>query len=384
MRSARRDPSFVAMTEYIETLIIGGGQAGLAVGYHLMRSRRPFLILEANARVGDSWRKRWDTLRVFTPAKYNGLPGMRFPAPPLSFPTKDAVGDFQAAYAARFQLPLRTSTTVDGLSRDGDRYLVMAGESTFVADNVVIATGACQIPKVPAFASELSPAIHQLHSSAYRGPGQLREGQVLVVGTGNSGAEIAFEVSRTHDVFMAGSNPREIPFRHGAFGAAFALPLIRFLGTYVLTVDTPIGKRAQPQFIRHGAPLIRVKTKDLAAAGVKRVPRVVGVRDGVPLLADDRALNVTNVIWCTGFRTDFDWVHLAAFGDDGRPVQYRGVARLLPGLYFLGLEFQYAATSGVLPGIVRDARYVAQRIAVRGSARESSPESLGEFAAASK
>ena len=368
------------MSEHIETLIIGGGQAGLAVGYHLSRNGRALLILEANARVGDSWRKRWDSLRVFTPAKYNGLPGMRFPATPLSFPTKDAVGNFQAAYAARFQLPIRTSTTVDGLSRDGDRYVVTAGQGTYVADNVVIATGACQIPKVPAFASELKPAIQQIHSSAYRTSGQLRDGEVLVVGTGNSGAEIGFEVSRTHRVWMAGSNSREIPFRHGAFGATFALPLVRFLGTYVLTVDTPMGKRAQPQFLRHGAPLIRVKAKDLVAAGVERVARVVGVRDGLPLLADDRALEVANVIWCTGFKTDFAWVHLPAFGDDGRPIQYRGVARSLPGLYFMGLEFQYAAASGVLPGIVRDARYVAQHIADRMSARANSHDSVGDYA----
>ena len=369
------------MSEHIETLIIGGGQAGLAVGYQLRRSGRPLLILEANARVGDSWRKRWDTLRVFTPAKYNGLPGMRFPAPPLSFPTKDAVGDFQAAYAGRFQLPIRISTRVDGLSRAGDRYVVTASQSTYVADNVVIATGACQIPRVPAFASELKSAIQQIHSSAYRGPGQLREGEVLVVGTGNSGAEIGFEVSRTHRVLMAGSNPREIPFRHGAFGAAFALPLVRFLGTYVLTVDTPMGKRVQPQFLRHGAPLIRVKTRDLVAAGVERVPRLVGVRDGLPLLADDRALDVANVIWCTGFKTDFDWVHLPAFDDEGRPIQYRGVARSLPGLYFMGLEFQYAATSGVLPGIVRDARYVAQHIVARMLAWADFQDSVGEYAA---
>ena len=373
----------MAMSERIETLIIGGGQAGLAVGYHLKRKGRPFFILDANAHVGDSWRKRWDSLRVFTPAKYNGLPGMPFPAPPLSFPTKDAVGNFQAAYAARFQLPIRTSTSVDGLSRDGDRYVVTAGQRMYVSDNVVVATGACQIPKIPAFASELKPAIQQIHSSAYRSSGQLRDGEVLVVGTGNSGAEIGLEVSRTHRVWMAGSNPREIPFRHGAFGAAFALPLVRFLGTYVLTVDTPIGKRVQPQFLRHGAPLIRVKTKDLIAAGVERVSRVAGVRDGLPLLADDRALDVANVIWCTGFKTDFGWVHLSAFDDDGRPLQYRGIARSFPGLYFMGLEFQYAATSGVLPGIVRDARHVAQHIAARMPARANSENSAGEYAAAS-
>lgn len=371
------------MSEHIETLIIGGGQAGLAVGYHLRRNGRPLLILEANERVGDSWRKRWDTLRVFTPAKYDGLPGMRFPAPPLSFPTKDAVGDFQAAYAERFQLPIRTSTSVDGLSRDGDRYVVTAGQSSYVADNVVIATGACQIPKVPAFASELKAAIQQIHSSSYRSPRQLRDGGVLIVGTGNSGAEIGLELSRGHRVLMAGSNPREIPFRHGAFGAAFALPLVRFLGTYVLTVDTPMGKKVQPQFLRHGAPLIRVKVKDLAAAGVERVPRVVGVRDCLPLLADDRVLDVANVIWCTGFRTNFDWVRLPAFDDDGRPIQYRGVSRSVPGLYFVGLEFLYAATSGVLPGIVRDASYVSQHILARKLARPDSHDSVYERVAAS-
>ena len=162
------------MREHIETVIIGGGQAGLATGYHLARQGRPFVILEANRRIGDSWRKRWDSLRVFTPAKYNGLPGMRFPAPSLSFPTKDAVGDFQAAYAERFHLPVRTSTTVDALDRDADRYVLTAGRETLVADHVVIATGACQIPKLPAFASELGPGITQIHSSQYTSPTQLR------------------------------------------------------------------------------------------------------------------------------------------------------------------------------------------------------------------
>lgn len=370
------------MKEHIETVIIGGGQAGLAVGYQLRKSGRPFVILEANARVGDSWRKRWDSLRVFTPAKYNGLPGMRFPAPSLSFPTKDEVGDFQAAYAKRLDLPVRTSTRVDALDRDGDRYVVTAGEDTYDADNVVVATGACQIPRVPTFASELKPAIEQIHSSEYKSPSQLRDGDVLVVGTGNSGAEVAFELSRTRRVFVAGSTPREVPFKHGAFGAAFALPLIRFMGTYLLNVDTPVGRKAQPQFLRHGAPLIRVKAKDLAAAGVTRLPRVAGVSEGLPLLEGGQRIDVANVIWCTGFRTDFDWIHLPAFGEDGRPKQYRGVVRSMPGLYFLGLEFQYAATSGVLPGIVRDSVYVARDILARMPAG-ASVQVFGEYAAVS-
>ena len=371
------------MNEHIETVIIGGGQAGLAVGYHLARSNRSFVILEANERIGDSWRKRWDSLRVFTPAKFNGLPGMRFPAPSLSFPTKDAVADFQASYAARFNLPVRTSTKVDGLSREGDRYVVTAGSSTFAADNVVIATGACQVPRIPDFASELSPGIVQLHSSRYKSPAQLREGDVLIVGTGNSGAEISLELLRSHHVLLAGSNHAEIPFPHGAFTAAIAMPLVRFMGTYVLTVDTPMGKKAQAPFVRNGAPLVRTKLKDLVAAGVDRVSRLVGVRDGLPLIEGDRVLDVANVIWCTGFRTDFDWVHLPAFGVDGRPLQYRGEVAALPGLYFMGLEFQYAATSALLPGIGRDARHVAQRITSRAPAGARVQDSAGVYAAVS-
>jgi putative flavoprotein involved in K+ transport len=376
--------SFVSMNKHIETVIIGAGQSGLAAGYHLAKGGRPFVILEANERVGESWSKRWDSLRVFTPAKYNGLPGMRFPAPSLSFPTKDAVADFQAAYAERFRLPVRTSTRVDALDRDGSRYLVSSRRTTYTADNVVIATGACQIPKLPSFASELDPGIKQIHSSQYTNPEQLEEGGVLVVGTGNSGAEIALELSRTRQVWLAGSTHREVPVRHGALGAAFALPVIRFLGTYLLTVDTPVGRKAQPQFLRDGAPLIRVKARDLTAVGVRRVPRVVGVRDGRPLVADDRTFDAANVIWCTGFKTEFDWVHVPAFADTGRPMQYRGVVQSSPGLYFIGLEFQYAATSGVLPGIVRDARYVAQHITARMRAEAKSPRPIVEYAAVSK
>ena len=371
------------MNEHIETVIIGGGQSGLAVGYHLAKNGRSFLILEASERVGDSWRKRWDSLRVFSPAKFNGLPGMRFPAPRLSFPTKDAVADFQAAYATRFKLPIRTSTKVDALRKDGDCYVVAAGHETYVADNVVIATGANQIPKLPAFASALDPGIIQLHSSRYKGPAQLRDGHMLVVGTGNSGAEIAADLSRTHHVWISGPAPREVPFKHGAGAALFALPLIRILGTYVLTVDTLMGRKAQPQFLRHGPPLIRVKMKDLAAAGVQPVPRVTGVRNGVPVLADERAMDVANVVWCTGFKTSFDWIDLPAFGDDGRPMQYRGVVQSQSGLYFMGLEFQYAASSGVLPGIVRDAGYVARHILARAPASATSQASVGEYVAVS-
>src|SRR5215212_456154 len=172
-------------SEYFETVIIGGGQAGLSVGYHLAKRDLPFVILDANERIGDAWRKRWDSLRLFTPARYDGLQGWRFPAPAVSFPTKDEMADYLEAYAARFELPVRTGVEVDGLSREGDRFLITSVDRQFEAKHVVVATGANQVPKVPAFADELRSSIMQLHSSQYRHPSQLKEGAVLVVGAGN-------------------------------------------------------------------------------------------------------------------------------------------------------------------------------------------------------
>jgi putative flavoprotein involved in K+ transport len=368
--SSRHERTNGRRTEHVETVIVGGGQAGLVAGYHLKRLGRPFVILDENERVGDSWRNRWDSLRLFTPAKYNGLPGMPFPARRWSFPTKDEMGDYLEEYAARFELPVRTGVNVERISRVGERYLVEGGDLRFEADHVIVASGAYRTPKFPDFADDLDPRINQLDAAGYRNPSQLRDGGVLVVGVGNSGAEIALEVARTHHTWQAGKETGEIPVRHGSIPARLVLPVIRFLGYRVLTVKTPIGRKVGPKLKSRGAPLIRTKSKDLAAAGVERVPRVVGVRDGLPLLEDGRVLDVANVIWCTGFRHDFSWIDLPVFDDDGRPVHERGVVRSAPGLYFMGLVFQYAAVSDVLPGVGRDAAYVAKHIAqLDGGAR---------------
>ncbi len=353
-------------TERYETVIVGGGQAGLAVGYHLASGGGSFVILDANPRVGDAWRTRWDSLRLFTPAGYDGLPGWPFPAKPYSFPTKDEMADYLEAYAARFELPVRTGISVDGLTREGDRYVVTAGDLRFEADHVVVASGAYQIPKIPAFAAEIDPGIVQFHSRDYRSPTQLREGDVLLVGAGNSGAEIGFEVSRSHRTWLAGPDTGHIPVRHGGTSARLVFPLVRLVGHHVLTKGTPIGRKVVPKRLAHGDPLIRVRPKDIAAAGIERVPRVVEVRGGLPVLEDGRVLDVANVIWCTGFRQDFSWIDLPVFDGDGRPIHDRGIVASEPGLSFVGLPFQYSLSSDVLPSRMRDAGYVAKRILSRG------------------
>jgi len=363
--------------EYFDTIVIGGGQAGLAMGYHLARQDRDFVILDERDRVGDAWRQRWDSLRLFTPAKYDGLPGTRFPGDRLAFPTKDEQADYLELYAVEHALPVRTGMHVDRLWREGGTFALTCGGHRFAADRVVVATGPSHTPRVPDFARELSSSIVQLHSVDYRGPQQLQPGDVLVVGVGNSGAEIALELSRSHRTLLAGKESAEIPVRHGRAAARFALPVVRFLGMHVLTLKTPVGRKVGPDFSAHATPLIRTKRKDLAAAGVESVGRVVGVRDGLPVVDGDQTLAVSNVVWCTGFRNDHSWIDLPVFDDDGRPVYYRGVVQSAPGLYFLGQEFQFAAVSATLPGIGRDAEYLARDIASMASstAPGSSPHS---------
>jgi putative flavoprotein involved in K+ transport len=369
LAASERDEREASMPERepepIETVVVGGGQAGLSVGHHLARRGRPFLILDAGQRVGDAWRGRWDSLRLFTPARYDALAGLPMPAPAHSFPGKDQVADYLEAYAARFQLPVRTGVRVDRLWRDDGRFVVTAGDRSWAADNVVVAMSTFQVPRVPPFAAELDPAILQLHSSGYRRPSQLREGPTLVVGAGNSGAEIALELAGRHPTWLAGKESGHVPFRiEGAAARYVFQPLLfRVVGHRVLTVDTPIGRRLRPRLLAHGAPLVRVRPRDLAAAGVQRVPRVVGVRDGHPLMADQRVLEVANVIWCTGSGPDFSWIDLPVFGDrEHEPVHHRGVVASQPGLYFVGLSFLYAMSSGFLPGVDRDAEHVVQAI----------------------
>jgi len=357
--------------EHFRVVIIGAGQAGLSVGYHLTRLGISFVILDANPRVGDSWRSRWDSLRLFTPAQFDGLDGMPFPAPAGSFPTKKQMADYLAAYALRFALPVRNGVRVDRVWRANGRYCLRAGETVFEADQVVVAMANFQKPSTPDFAADVDPGIVQVHAFDYRNPGQLRDGAALVVGAGNSGAEIALELSRSRTTWLAGRDVGEIPFRMESFlGRHVQSRLVLRLAFHrLMTVDTPMGRKMRAA--HKPAPLIRTRNRDLAAAKVERMPRMAGVKNGRPMLEDGRVLDVANLVWCTGFQPNFSWIDLPVFDQDGRPSHARGVVHGEPGLYFVGLHFLYAMSSTMIHGVGRDANHVAGVIARREAAARS-------------
>ncbi|OMH27827.1 hypothetical protein BKD30_02505 [Tersicoccus phoenicis] len=346
------------------TVVVGGGQAGLAVGHHLARQGRDFVVLDAGRRVGESWRERCDSLRLFTPAQYDGLPGLPFPSPRGHFPTKGEMADYVERYAAEQQIPVLTQTTVLRVRPVAGGYGVSTSAGReLTAENVVIATGGTPVPRIPDLASDLSPAIHQLHSAQYRNPGSLPPGDVLVVGAGPSGVEIALELAATHRTVIAGRPTVQISHAVTRYAGGLYWALLHHL----LTLRTPVGRAAARGFHDRGAPLIRSSVADLARAGVTAVPRVTGAEDGVPRLEDGRAQLVATVIWCTGYRPEFGWVDGLRTDAHGWPSTDRGVVTGLPGVYVVGMPFQYGLTSGLVGGVGRDAAHVAAELARRST-----------------
>ena len=342
-----------------ETIVIGAAQAGLSAGRELGLRGKRFLLLDADRRVGDGWRRRWDSLRLFTPARYSGLPGLPFPAPRYHLPCKDEVADYLEQYAAHFELPVRLDTWVRSVRRDGGGFVIETPREAYEAANVIVATGPFQRPRVPAFTGELAPDIVQLHSSGYRNPAALPAGDVLVVGAGNSGAQIALELAQTRRVILAGRDTGSLPRQ------LLGRDIYDWIWPTILraSTDSLIGRRLASRMVG-GDPLVGITHGDIVAAGVTRAGRVIGVREGQPLLEDGTAAAVSTVVWATGFGPDLSWLELPALDPSGRPLHRRGVSPV-PGLYFLGQRLQAHLASSLIGGVGRDASEIVAHIARR-------------------
>ena len=345
-----------------DTIVIGAGQAGLSAGYHLAKRGKPFLILDSANRVGGSWANRWDSLRLFTPASRDSLPGMELGGG-YTFPTCEELLAYMERYVDHFDLPVRLGVAVDGLFREGDRFRVTAGAESFEADNVILAIGAHRVPKTPSFATELDGDIVQLHSVDYRNQAQLAPGTVLIVGAGNSGAEIGVEVAKTHRVLLAGRDVGQLPIDMRTWQGKVMFPMIWWVWEHVLTEGKKPGRKLQAEALMgHSEPLIRQKEKDIVAAGITRTGRIAGVVDGRPQTEDGEVLDVANVIWATGFMSDFGWIAIPGLDASGRLDSDRGAVKGQPGLYVLGQEFQYMFNSHTVGGVGKDAAYVVGQL----------------------
>lgn len=354
-----------ARRERHDVVVIGAGQAGLSVGYHLKQRGIEHVILEAAPRIGEVWRNRWDSLRLFTPAKFDSLDGYRFPAQKDTFPTKDQMADYLEAYAANFDLPVRVNEQVRRLHKANGRFCLETEDRVYEADRVVVAAASYQKPRLPAFADDVDPLVFQMHSHEYKNPAQLPDGPVLLVGAGNSGAEIAMDLARTHQVYLAGRDVGHVPFDISSFLARKLLIrlVIRGMFHHLLTMRTPMGRRFRSKMHGHGMPLIRTRPGQLERAGVRRIGKVTAIRAGKAVSDDGKAVPFRSVIWCTGFHPGFDWIDLPVLDDHGDPRQRFGKATDIDGLYFAGLHFQYAVSSTMVAGVGRDARRVAGWIA---------------------
>jgi putative flavoprotein involved in K+ transport len=350
---ARKDP---AGDQQLDVVVVGGSQAGLAMAWHLAQQGLRFVVLEAAPELGNTWRSRWDSLKLFTPAQYDALPGMAFPAPADTYPTKDPVADYLQAYAAAFDLPVRLNAKVTELRRQEDgSFEAQTADATYRAGQVVVATGPFQVPFVPPPAAKLDPSVTQLHSADYRNPQALPDGPVLVVGGGNSGFQIAEELAatRTVDLSIATTYPM-LPQRLG--GRDLFWWLTR-LGLLRVTVTSRPGRRmSRRDFV------IGTNRKRLERAGVRFRPRLVDAEGRTVRFADHSLLeDVGVVVWATGYRSDYAWIDIPGVVREGHVVHRRGVTEV-PGLYFLGLSWQYTRGSALLGFVNDDAAYLAEQI----------------------
>jgi putative flavoprotein involved in K+ transport len=363
------------MEKRYEVAVIGGGQAGLAMGYHLARQGRDFVILDAAPRVGHSWRTRWDSLTLFTPARYSGLPGLPFPGDPEHLPRKDEVADYLELYTRAFALPVRSGEAVVSLrgSPGEQGFEIETARARYRADQVVVATGPFQRPSIPALAAGLPGEILQLHSSEYRSPAQIASGGgVVVVGGGNSGVQIAAELSASRPTWLSvGEKLPRLPERW--LGRSVFWWLER-LGLMDVTVGSRIGRRVSARDgLIGGSPETIARER-----GVRLLGRVERVEDGRLVTGAGERVDAAAVVWATGFRPDFRWIQPPVLDGAGRPVHARGVTGV-PGLYFLGLPWQHTRGSALIGWVGRDAAYLAARVDERARAGRAA-ETPGERA----
>ena len=352
-----------AATEGVDVLVIGGGQAGLAMGYYLAERSLTFVIADANREVGDMWRSRWQSLKLFTSGQYNNLPEMAFPAAPDTYPGKDAVAGFLKSYAERFELPVRLNTTVTHLTRGSGRYRAATSTGPIEADQVVVATGPFQVPFTPEIANELGPDLAQFHSSEYQSPDDLPEGRVLVVGAANSGQQIALELAESRDVDIAvGQKLPTLPQRPLGRDIWWWLTATRLAR---VPVSSRFGQRLSQRDVVIGGGL-----RELRKHGVQLRPRVTAARGRTFTFEGGESADYDSVVWATGFRIDHSWIDIPEV-KDGRGLLHhvRGVTDA-PGLYLLGMTWQYTRTSALLGWVGADAGYLAERI---GAAKETLP-----------
>lgn len=350
-------------TQHVRVAVVGGGAAGLIAARRLQERGIEAVVLEDHPHVGDSWRDRYDSLRLFSPRRASSLPGFRLPVGARVTPSRDRMADYLEEYVAHLAFPVRTGTRVTRLGREDGRFVLDVdttdGPARLTADRVVVATGAHRRPVRPPFASAIASQVRQLHSLDYRSPADLLPGPVLVVGAGNSGTDIALDAAAAgHPTLLAGRSPGQTPVPIDSLRGFVVGGAILFLLRH-LTVRTPFGRAAKRRQSGHGLPLIRNKLADLDRAGVRRLGRVEGVRDGWPVVAGAGTVTAATIVWCTGSRPDLSWIDVDdALDGDAEPRATWGVADTVPGLGFVGFDFQYSAASSTLQGMDRDVRYV--------------------------
>ncbi|WP_420824133.1 flavin-containing monooxygenase [Thermoflavimicrobium daqui] len=342
------------MSHEIHTLVIGAGQAGLAMGYYLKQRPDSFLLIDAGKEIGDSWRYRYNSLTLFTPRAYSSLPGLPLRGDQHGYPCKDEIADYLEGYADHYQLPIQLNTQAISLEKIKDDFFIQTSKGNYIAQNVIIATGPFQKPYIPSLSGNLSDEVLQIHSAQYTHPNQLKEGPVLVVGAGNSGLQIATELSQTHPVSLSiGKSLRMVPQKILGKSCFWWMDL---LGLSEVTIDSKLGK-----YLKQNDPIIGTEAKPLIKQGkIKCYPRAIRLENRLVHFQDKQSCEVNNLIWATGFHSDYDWIQIPElFDSKGHPIHHRGKTPV-EGFYFLGLSWQYRRSSALIYGVGKDAEYLLQ------------------------